>query len=54
MGKLKGKGELVKCPACKSDDIEVIDRAYGGQTVLCNKCDKKFVETWEAVSWEEV
>lgn len=56
---LKGKGGLIKCPACGSSEITAYDRDavtpdLEVNRVRCDKCDREFAETWRAIDWEEV
>jgi len=59
MDKLKGEGALIKCPSCKSSNIEsyedeYVDHEHLIQKVVCNDCGKLYSELWKVVDWEEV
>lgn len=59
MKKLKGKGELIRCPFCGSDNISANPEKdwFGGgmcQNVECENCKKEFRENWKPISWEEL
>ena len=57
--KTKGKGGLIECPICKSDDMTYDEIEYATcdeiiQRVSCNACSAQFTESWKPMNWEMV